>query len=116
VQDEALGLVPAFFHAGASSVVATLWDVQVEAACTWLQAVQHAWESAERKLRKEERAKGDVVHKMINLAGLFRSAARTLINRDGRLGIDSWAPFVYSGYWMYPRVKVEVWDSDEEDV
>lgn len=61
-------------------------------------------------------AQGAVVDEMINLARLFRSSARTLINRDGRSGIDSWAPFVYSGYWMYPRGKVEVWDSDEEDV
>jgi hypothetical protein len=116
VQDEALGLVPAFFHAGARSVVATLWDIEIETACTWLQAVQYAWESAERKLRGEERAKGGVVDEMIDLARLFRSSARTLINRDGRSGIDSWAPFVYSGYWMYPRGKVDVWDSDEEDV
>jgi hypothetical protein len=66
---------------------------------------------------KEGRERGkEGVGRMIDLAGLFRNSARTLINRDRRLGIDSWAPFVYSGYWMYPRVNVQVRDSDEEDV
>lgn len=64
-----------------------------------------------RKRREREADDG-----MVDLARVFRNAARMLINRDGRAGIDSWASFVYCGYWRYPKGKVEVWDSDEEDI
>ena len=114
VQDEALGLVPGLFHAGARSVVATLWDTNAQTACTWLQSMQYTWEDTERKMRAEERATNKTLQ-MIDLADLFRSCARKLINRDGRGQIDSWAPFMYNGYWMYPKRNVQVWDSDEED-
>lgn len=115
VQDEALGLVPAFFHAGARSVVATLWDVRISAACEWLEAMQNAWERAERDLKRHDKASSNSSwSRMIDLAEIFRSAAKTILESDSLAGIDSWAPFVYSGYWMYPRVNVDVFDSDEE--
>lgn len=116
VQDEALGLVPALFYAGARSVVATLWDVRTSAACAWLEAMQNDWERAERDLRRQQKASSNTSwSRMIDLAEIFRSAAKTLMESDPSAGIDSWAPFVYSGYWMYPRVDVEVFDSEEEN-
>ena len=116
VQDEVLGLVPAFFHSGARSVVATLWAVRIEAACTWLQAVQNCWESREVELRRQDRARNSTSWtKMIDLAEIFRSATKVLMESEEPGGIDSWAPFVYSGYWMYPRVHVDAFDSEDEE-
>jgi hypothetical protein len=116
VQDEVLGLVPAFFHSGARSVVATLWAVRIEAACTWLQAVQNCWESREVELRRQDRARNSTSWtKLIDLAEIFRSATKVLMESEESEGIDSWAPFVYSGYWMYPRVHVDAFDSEDEE-
>lgn len=108
VPDEALGLVPAFFHAGARSVVGSLWDVGVGDACQWIQKVQGEWEERESMLRKSE----GKVEVMIDLGECFQAAARAMLGSVGRENpsIDSWAGFVYHGYWMFPRAPCVIED------
>jgi hypothetical protein len=108
VPDEALGLVPAFFHAGARSVVGSLWDIEVDDACQWIQKVQGAWEERELMLCKS----GGKVETMVDLGECFQAAARAMLGSVGRENpsINSWAGFVYHGYWMFPRAPCVIED------
>lgn len=52
--DEPLGLVPAFLYSGASSILASLWSVQDEAATRVMEEFYETWLSAAEKLDKAQ--------------------------------------------------------------
>jgi len=54
----------------------------------------------------------NVLNKILDLAEISRSAANICMKRPEVLGIELWALFVYSEYWMYPRVDVDVFNGN----
>lgn len=101
VSDEALGLIPAFFHAGARSATSTLWRIKSEDACLWTRLMREAWEDEESRLREETEGNLDVT--MIDLGACFQAAGKGMLGSRGRENLGAWAGYVWHGYWMFPR-------------
>ena len=99
--DEHLGLNTAFYHAGATSVVSTLWKIGKEDGNAFVRAFF-------RHLRD---AKGRVAEKRsgvssIDLAVVMQKTVCELLDRTGENGVRmpgyNWAGFTLNGFWRLP--------------
>ena len=116
VTDESLGIIPALFHAGARSATSTLWTIYSDDACFWATEMVKAWKNEESRLRRKEARAGGAGSRngMIDLGACFQAAGKYLLGKKGRENLGAWAPYVWHGYWMFPRAPIVVDDSSEE--
>lgn len=85
--DELLGLTRAFLHAGASSIVATLWPVDAETTRGFMvNFYRHLRDHYEGSAR-------------IDKAAALRKATLQIIEAKGEAAPFHWAPFVLTGDW-----------------
>jgi CHAT domain-containing protein len=118
--DDLHGLVTALHHAGASSVVGTLWSVDDADAGGWevgfwsgveaSGAAAGVGEKAERKGNKNEKTKP------LNLARMAQRAVVGLMKKEGGEGLKDpyhWAGIVLNGYWGGWNGGLRLTDNDE---
>lgn len=91
--DEALGLVPLFLSAGASSVLGTLWSSDWPSTTTFSKHFYSAYK------KNEEDDNGD----LIDLARAVQKAALAL--KQENPAPYFWAPFVLTGSWFRRKSK-----------
>jgi hypothetical protein len=113
--DEPLGLVPAFFAAGARSVSASLWAVYVEDACEWTKRLKTAWTAAQPQARQKEKGvprqaaspslpPRSPAQSLIDLGSIFQQATVSLLGFRSTDNLGAWGSFVFHGYWMFPAL------------
>jgi tetratricopeptide (TPR) repeat protein len=85
--DEQLGILRAFFVAGAASVVSTLWPVDAEVTRDFM---AHFYGHLLADFRATRR---------IDKATALQHAQREILKERGQAGMYYWAPFVLSGDW-----------------
>ena len=111
--DEPLGLVPAFFAAGARSVSAALWSVYVEDACEWTRRLKTVWTAQETHRRAARHSPSSSsrlpsppspAQSLINLGSIFQQATISLMGLRSTTNLGAWGSFVFHGYWMFPSV------------
>lgn len=90
-RDEVLGIVPALLYAGASSAVATLWPTLSSAGASFTKSFYSPLVTAlgDRDRRSEE----------WNMALAFQRAVLQI--REAHPASYVWAPFAFTGYWMF---------------
>jgi tetratricopeptide (TPR) repeat protein len=85
--DEQMGILRAFFLAGASSVMSTLWPVEAEATRAFMETFYAHLLGAFRETG------------CIDKAAALQAAQLEIMRRHGPAGAYYWAPFVLSGDW-----------------
>jgi tetratricopeptide (TPR) repeat protein len=85
--DEQIGLLRAFFLAGASSIVSTLWPVEARATRDFMEVFYHHLLGAYRETGRIEKATA------------LQRAQLAIMERHGASGSYYWAPFILSGNW-----------------
>ena len=103
VADDVLGLVPAFFCAGASSVLAALWDIGKDPARSWALSFAKSWMNSVQT--QMSNSSDDVPQTLtVDVGECVQKAARNLCEQKGVSNVDAWAPYVHYGYWDFPVV------------
>ena len=103
-RDDMLGLIPSFFHAGARSVLGTLWPVAPYYAQKWTEAFARGLAVATDKVGNRSVEQDNDRHEVrtslefINVAECCQRASLTLMAQrgEGRL-LQNWGAYVYHG-------------------
>jgi CHAT domain-containing protein len=107
--DEIMGLIPAFMIKGATSAIATLWNIPDLLGAKF---TEKFYKSLNIEAGQEKNNGGG--SGLVNMAKAFQAAIIALDDND--LAPYNWAPFVLQGWWMYepPLVaeKGHPWSND----
>jgi CHAT domain-containing protein len=93
--DEVMGLIPAFMMKGATSVIATLWNIEDSNGADFTKEFYKSLMVEADNLKNNEGGTS-----LVNMAKAFQ-AAIIAIAEDSDLPPYYWAGFVLHGWWMY---------------
>ena len=114
VNDDLFGLSTALMFAGATSIVAALWSIQMDDAATFQEAFYNEviMQSSSNHGQQEETVKdkrgGDELRKCLDLAVAVQKAVlRTMVDETGKVRAPyHWAGFFLQGCWnKFPTLK-----------
>jgi hypothetical protein len=93
--DEVMGLIPAFMMKGATSCIATLWNILDLVGANFTRDFYKSLKVEADKVKNYEEGTG-----LVNMAKAFQ-AAIIAMDSDKSLPPVYWAAFVLHGWWMY---------------